>query len=549
MDRRGFLRASAVGGATALVPGALRGDVARDLTGPIHAPFAPPSFELEDLGVAELRQGLQAGRWTSRRLTELYLQRIADMDAQGPELRAMLETNPDALEIADRLDAERKAGRVRGPLHGVPVVVKDNIDTADRMTTTAGSLALEGSVAPKDSGVAARLRAAGAILLGKANLSEWANFRSSWSSSGWSGRGGQCRNPYVLDRSPCGSSSGTGAGIAASYAAVGVGTETDGSVTCPSAACSLAGLKPTVGLVSRAGIIPISHSQDTAGPMARSVSDLAVLLSVMAGVDPRDTATAAARGHVADDYTTFLDPDGLKGARIGVIRKRFFGYSPEADAVIEDALAALKDAGTVLVDPVELPHAGEYGRSEYTVLLYEFKADLNRYLAGHPHAPIRTLADAIDFNEKHADREMPWFGQDIFVAAEEKGPLTEKEYLDARAESQRLAGPEGIAAVMDQHRLDALVVPTNEPPSVIDLVNGDHSLGGSAGPAAVAGYPHLTVPAGYARGIPVGLSFFGRPWSEATLLRLGAGFEHVFAARKTPRYLASAETSFAPIPG
>jgi amidase len=431
---------------------------------------------------------------------------------------------------------------VRGPLHGIPVLVKDNLDTADRMMTTAGSLALAGTPAARDSFVAERLRAAGAVLLGKTNLSEWANFRSTRSSRGWSARGGQCRNPYVLDRSPCGSSSGTGAAIAASFAAVGVGTETDGSIVCPSAASSLVGIKPTLGLVSRSGIVPIAHSQDTAGPMARSVADAAVLLGAMAGSDPRDADTRLADARRQPDYTRFLDPNGLRGARIGVVRKRLFGYDPHADRVVEAALTQLRGLGAVLVDPAEIPHLGEYDEAEFAVLLYEFKADLNAYLAARgPTAPVRTLADLIAFNQREAAREMPYFGQEIFTMAQEKGPLSDPAYRAARAKCLRLSRREGLDAVLSAHRLDALVAPTSHLPCAIDLLLGDHGLGGASTAAAVSGYPSITVPAGYAFGAPVGMSFIGRAWSEPTLLRLAYAFEQGTKHRKAPRYLATHE--------
>jgi amidase len=454
----------------------------------------------------------------------------------------VIELNPEAIAIAERLDGERRAGRVRGPMHGIPVLIKDNIATHDRMSTSAGSLALDGVIAPRDAFLVGKLRAAGAVLLGKTNLSEWANFRSTQSSSGWSGRGGQCRNPYALDRNPCGSSSGTGAAISASFATVGIGTETDGSVVCPSNANGLVGLKPTVGLVSRSGIIPISHTQDTAGPMCRTVTDTAILLGAMAGPDPDDAATGAAAATA--DYTTFLDPNALRGARIGVARRQFWGYSPEADRICEAALQALRDAGAVVVDPADIPNAGEYDSAEWQVLLYEFKADLNVYLrAWAPTAPTKTLADLIAFNERERAREMPYFGQEIFELAEAKGPLTEQEYVDALATCGRLSRAEGIDKVMDEHRLDAIVAPTGSPAWPIDLVNGDHFLGASSTPGAVSGYPHISVPAGHSFGLPVGLTFLGRAWSEGKLLALAYAFEQAVQARAAPRYLPTADLS------
>jgi amidase len=504
-----------------------------------QAPAA--SCKLEEATVAELQEGMRAGRCTARSLVEGYLARIDSLDRRGPALRSVIEVNPDALAIAEALDRERRAGKVRGPLHGIPVLVKDNIDTADRMSTTAGTLVLEGSIAPRDAHLAERLRAAGAVILGKTNLSEWANFRSTRSSSGWSGRGGQTRNPYALDRSPCGSSSGSGAAIAASLAAVGVGTETDGSIVCPAAASSLVGIKPTVGLLSRSGIIPISHSQDTPGPMARTVADAAVLLGVMAGADPRDPATAASRGKAQADYTRSLDPNGLKGARIGVARKRWFGYSAEADRLTEEAIAALRRAGATVIDSVEIPHLGEYGGAEYTVLLYEFKHGVNEYLASlGSRAPVRSLKEVIEWNERNRDRSMPYFGQEILKMAEEKGPLTDTAYVNALRKSQRLARA-GIDSAMAKHRLDAIVAPTGSPSWPIDLVNGDHFLGASSSAAAVSGYPNVTVPAGYAFGLPVGISFIGRAWSEPTLIRLAYAFEQATRHRRAPRYLPTAD--------
>lgn len=538
LNRRAFLGSGlAAGIAGAMAPSALRATRLPE-RGPV---FTAPRSEVDEATIPELQASMESGEHTARSLAEAYLERIAALDAEGPVLRALLETNPDALDIADGLDAERRAGSVRGPLHGIPVLLKDNIDTADRMETTAGSLALLGTRPARDAFIARRLREAGAVILGKANLSEWANFRSIASSSGWSARGGQARNPYALDRSPCGSSSGSATAVAASLCAVAIGTETDGSIVCPSSANSVVGIKPTLGLVSRTGIVPIAHSQDTAGPMARTVADAAILLGVMAGRDPADPTTAGARDRAQEDYTRFLDPDGLEGARIGILRERFFGYSEEADRVAEAALEAIREAGAELVDPVTLPHAGEYDDSEYEVLLYEFKADLNAFLAGRPGTPVGTLADLIRFNEEHREEEMLYFGQEIFVQAEEKGPLTEAAYRDALARNHRLARAEGIDRIMGEHRLDALFAPTTSPPWTIDLVNGDHGLGGCSSPAAVAGYPHVTVPAGYAFGLPVGVSFLGRAWSEPVLLRLAYAFERATGARRPPGYAATAD--------
>jgi amidase len=545
LSRRGFLHvgaAAAVAGAAGFAPG-LSATPARAESVPA-VPFRAPPFELEEATVQQLQDWMRAGRYTSRSLAEAYLGRIETIDRNGPTLRSIIELNPDALAIADAMDAERRAGRVRGPLHGIPVLIKDNVDTGDRMMTTAGSYALDGHSAPRDAFVAERLRAAGAVILAKTNLSEWANFRSTHASSGWSGRGGQCLNPYALDRSPCGSSSGTGAAIAANLAAVGVGTETDGSIVCPSSANSVVGIKPTLGLVSRSGIVPISHSQDTAGPMARSVADAAALLGVLAGVDPRDSATAASRGRAQVDYTRFLDPNGLRGARIGVARERLFGYDPHADRVIEAAIGEMRRLGAVIVDPANLPNVGTYDGDEFTVLLYDFKADLNAYLASRGSTTqVHTLADVIAYNERDKAREMPFFGQELMHMAQEKGPLTDKAYVDARAKSLRLAGRDGIDAAMTAHRLDAIVAPTGSIPWPIDALLGDHGLGGSSTAAAVAGYPNITVPAGYAFGLPVGIMFTGRAWSEPTLIKLAFAFEQGTRHRKPPRFLPTAEFS------
>jgi len=537
LSRRDFLHASVAGGLVAALP-RRRTDGRTD--------GRAVDVELEEATVADLQAAMASGATTSAALCAAYLQRIEAIDRTGPTLRAVIETNPEAIAIAERLDAERKAGKVRGPLHGIPVLIKDNIATHDRMSTTAGSLALDGVIAPRDAFLVGRLRAAGAVILGKTNLSEWANFRSTHSSSGWSGRGGQCRNPYALDRNPCGSSSGTGAAISASLATIGIGTETDGSIVCPSNANGLVGLKPTVGLVSRSGIIPISHTQDTAGPMCRTVTDAAILLSAIAGVDPEDAATGGrADGQTGGiDYTTFLDPNGLRGARIGIARRQFWGYSPETDHLCEAALQALRDAGAVLVDPADIPHVGEYDGAEYEVLLYEFKADLNAYLRDWaPTASCRTLADLIAFNERARAREMPYFGQEIFEAAEAKGPLTEQAYVDALETCGRLSRAEGIDALMAEHRLDAIVAPTGSPAWPTDLVNGDHFTGASSTPGAVSGYPHVSVPVGFSFGLPVGITFLGARWSEGTLLKLAYAFEQAAPARKPPRFLPTADLS------
>ena len=506
------------------------------LTASFHAQ-APAAFPLEEASVTQLQEAMAGGRYTSRRLVELYTERINAIDRRGPTLRSVIELNPDALSIADALDAERKSGRVRGPLHGIPVLIKDNVDTGDRMMTTAGSLALEGTPAPHDAFIVTKLRAAGAVILGKTNLSEWANFRSTKSTSGWSARGGQVSNPYALDRNPCGSSSGTGAAVAANLSAVGVGTETDGSIVCPSGANALVGIKPTVGLVSRSGIIPISRTQDTAGPMTRTVADAAILLGAMTGVDPSDAATVASNGKSRTDYRSSLRVDGLKGARIGVARKRYFGYSPVTDRLIDDAIAAMKAQGATIVDPADIPTAARLDDCEFEILLYEFKADLNKYLAARgASARVRSLTDLIAFNTRERDREMPYFEQEILVRAEKKGPLTTPAYRQARATCRTRSRTLGIDAVIAKFRVDAIVAPTGSPAWTTDLINGDHFLGASSTPAAVAGYPSITVPAGFVRGLPVGISFIGPAWSEAKLIGLAYAYEQATKHRKPPAF-------------
>ena len=499
-------------------------------------------FDIAEATIADLQDGMTSGKYTARSLAEKYLARIEAVDRTGPALRSVIELNPDALALADSLDKERKEKGPRGPLHGIPLLVKDNIDTADKMATTAGSLALVGTKPPRDAFLVARLRQAGAVILGKTNLSEWANVRCSYSTSGWSGRGGLTKNPYALDRNPCGSSSGSGVAVAANLCAGAIGTETDGSVTAPASVNGVVGVKPTVGLVSRAGVIPISHSQDTAGPMTRTVRDAAILLSAIAGVDPDDSATADAKGHIETDYTKFFTADGLKGARIGVARN-FFGFHDAVDRLATAAIEVLKKQGATLVDTTDLPKSDAYNAAETTVFHYEMKAGLNAYLARRgPGAKVKTLNDVIAFNEKNPNQEMPYFGQDSLVKIDAKGPLTSYEYLEALAKCKRLTRTEGLDAVLEKHKLDAVVAATMGPACVTDLVLGDRWLGGDLiSVAAVAGYPHITVPMGFLFGLPIGLSFVGRAWSEPTLFKLAYAFERATKARKPPRFLPTAE--------
>jgi len=536
--RRRFLQSGLAGGFVAAVAPVIRVGVVEARERP-ESLAAVPAFEFEEITIAELQEGMKAGKYTARGIAKRYLARIDGVDKRGPAMNSVIEVNPDALAIAEASDRERKEKGARGPLHGIPVLIKDNIDTADKMMTTAGSLALVGSKPPKDSVVAQKLREAGAVIIGKTNLSEWANIRSQHSTSGWSGRGGLTKNPYALDRNPCGSSSGSGAAASANFCAAAIGTETDGSIVCPSSANGLVGIKPTVGLVSRSGIVPISHSQDGAGPMCRTVRDAAIVLGALTGVDAEDSATADSRGKSNTDYAQFLKADGLHGARIGVVRKSF-GFMDAVDKVMEAALEAMKKEGAILVDPVEIETAGKWSDTEMTVFMYELKADLNAYLARPGfNPPVKSLKDIIEFNERNHEKEMPYFGQDFFLKAEAKGPLDSREYIEALEKNHQLARKEGIDATMEKHNLDALVGPTGGPAWLTDLVDGDHFGGGSSGAAAVAGYPNVTVPAGFVFGMPVGISFFGKAWSESVLIRLAYAFEEATKVRKPPKFLPS----------
>ncbi len=507
--------------------------------GSAGVPYPVSDFPLDEVSITELHTGMVSGRWSSQEITRLYLERIEEIDGRGPTLRSIIEVNPDAMEVAAERDRERAEGKIRGCLHGIPILVKDNVATHDRMTTTAGSYALEGSIPPEDSGVARKLREAGAIILGKANLSEWANFRSSRSSSGWSGRGGQCRNPYVLDRNPCGSSSGSGVATSASLCAAAIGTETNGSIVCPSSINGVVGIKPTVGLVSRSRIIPISHTQDTAGPMARTVRDAAMVLGCLTGVDPEDPATAASQGHAHTDYTPFLDPEGLRGKRVGVATQYARGHEA-VEALFADALDVMRAAGATVVDIPTVDAWRRMGRYSGTVMNYEFKADLNAYLQGlGPEAPVKSLEEIIAFNEAHADVEMPWFRQEAMVQSQAQGPLSDPEYQETLKEMLRLSRDEGIDAVMEEHDLDAIVAPTEGLAWTTDLINGDRFLMGSSSPAAIAGYPNITVPMGFFSELPVNISLWGRAWSEPELLAMAFAFEEKTQHRRPPRFIGT----------
>jgi len=536
LNRRSILKRALAGGVLAATfPSLVREKF------PVGFSFDVSPSDFDEITVAELQDGMKSGKYTARSIAERYLDRINAIDKQGPTLKSVIEVNPDALEIADELDKERKEKGERGPMHGIPVLIKDNIDTADKMMTTAGSLALVGSKRSSDSFLAQQLRMSGAVILGKTNLSEWANIRSNHSTSGWSGRGGLTRNPYALDRNTSGSSSGSAVAVSSNLCAVAVGTETDGSIVSPSSINGIVGIKPTVGLVSRTGVVPISHSQDTAGPMGRTVRDAATLLGALVGVDPEDKASGASKGKFFSDYTQFLNADGLRGARIGVVRS-YFGFHEGVDVVINNAIEVMKSSGATLIDPAEIKTLSQLGNAEDLVLQYELKADMKTYLDRlGPNAPVHTLKDIIEFNEKHKEIEMPYFGQDVFLKAEARGSLTSKEYLDALAKCRRLFRREGIDAALKRHRLDALIAPTDSPAWLTDLVDGDHFLGGSSQAAAVAGYPTITVPAGFVFGLPIGVSFFGRAWSEPTLIKLAYSFEQATKVRKPPQFKATVD--------
>jgi amidase len=531
MLRREFLQF--IGGSIAISVQAAKGKA---------SPVWDDAFKLSEFTIPQLQRGLVEGKWTAASLAKAYLRRIERLDQDGPRVNSVIEVNPDALELARELDRERRNGDVRGPMHGIPILVKDNIDTGDRMTTTAGSLALQGTKALRDAFLVKRLRAAGAVILGKTNLSEWANFRSNRSTSGWSARGGLTRNPYVLDRNTSGSSSGSGAAVAANFCAAAVGTETDGSIISPSTYCGIVGLKPTVGLVSRSGIVPISKSQDTAGPMTRTVEDAAILLSAMAGFDSSDQITKESLEKKRRDYTEFLDMDGLRGTRIGIVRQLFANRNERVAEVVEMAIGIMKAAGAEVIDKVEMPSLRQIGDAEFQVLLYEFKAGIQEYLATRgENFRLKTLADLIQFNQENKDRELRYFGQETFLRAQEKGPLTDKAYLEAREKCVKLTRAEGIDAVMDEHRLDALFAPSGAPAHRTDLIYGDRGTGGSSSDAAAAGYPNITVPAGFVSGLPLGISFFGRAYSEPTLLKIAYGFEQASRARRSPQFVETIE--------
>jgi amidase len=536
MKRREFLTSAAIGGgAIVLNPIAACTRETNNKQAVIATSAFKKDAELDEKTVNDLQLMMKNGEISSEELVQLYLDRIHEIDYRGPELRSVIEINPEAFFIARKMDQERNSGKVRGPLHGIPIIVKDNIDTGDQMQTTAGSLALEGYNAQEDAFIVKQLRKAGAVLIGKSNLSEWANIRSTRSSSGWSGRGGQVRNPYVLDRTPCGSSSGTAVAISANLCTIGIGTETDGSVVCPSGINGIVGIKPTLGLWSRYGIIPISHSQDTAGPMARTVTDAAILLGALTGVDTYDPLSVQSEKYTHSDYTRFLNKDGLQGARIGVMTD-FYDFDPNVDLLLNRQHNLMIDNGAELIKVECAKNRKEWGDAEWTVLLYELKHDMNKYLGEHPNASVKTLKDIIDFNNANKETEMPWFGQEIFLEADSKGSLDEKEYIDALRISKELSQM-AVDSTIEEHNLDALIAPTNAPAWTIDWVNGDHFIGGSSDLAAVSGYPSITVPAGFVHGLPIGISFFGKAWSEPTLLKLAYSYEQQSMHRRKPAFI------------
>lgn len=531
MKRRNFLLSSLLGGAAVCTPLVNSCKPSEDKKAAGELSY---KSELDEVTIPEMQDWLKSGKYTSQEITAIYLDRIQKIDKSGPSVNSIIEVNPEAVSIARQMDRERKSGKVRGPLHGLPIVIKDNIDTADQMLTTAGSLALANNKARKDAFIVQKLRDAGVIIIAKTNLSEWANFRSNRSSSGWSGRGGQTRNPYMLNRNPCGSSSGSAVAVSANLCMAGIGTETDGSIVCPSSTNGIVGIKPTVGLCSRSGIIPISASQDTAGPMARTVTDAAILLGALTGKDPDDEATLDSEGNVYTDYTQFLVKDGLKGARVGVARN-FFGFHEKVDALMEDVIRVLEKQGATIIDPMNIEFVKECSEAEYQVLLYEFKDGLNRYLAGK-EAGVKSLEDIIKFNQENADKELQYFGQEIMLESQKKGPLTERQYIQALANTKKYARESGIDSTLRRRSLDVIIAPTGGPAWVTDLITGDRYLGGSSTPAACAGYPSITVPAGFVEGLPVGVTFIGKAWSEPQLLRYAYSFEQAAKHRKAPEF-------------
>ncbi len=532
MKRRNFLQLGALGSAIPFL-GVKACAPTNDQS--LEPKKSEDAFELEEWTVAQLQEAMSSGRYSSRKICELYLARIEAKDQSENGLNSVIEVNPDALEIADQLDRERAAGTIRGPLHGIPIMVKDNIDSGDKMMTTAGSLALAGSTAPKDAFIVKKLRESGAVLLGKTNLSEWANFRSFRSSSGWSGRGRQTRNPYALDRNPCGSSSGSGAAVSGNMCAITIGTETNGSIVCPSSANGVVGIKPTVGLWSRSGIIPISHTQDTAGPMGRTVADAAALLGPLTGIDEVDAVTSESEGNSEVDYTQYLDANALRGKRIGILGGTF-GYHEKVDEIFEGVKEVITSQGAEIVDDVKVAEDGAYGNSGFEVLLYEFKDGMNKYLKTRPDASVKTLADIIQFNKDNEEEEMTYFPQGILEQSEEKGPLTDPEYKEA-LNTVVTVSREGIDKALSDNQLDAIIGVTGGPAWPIDVINGDHFGTGSSTPAARSGYPNVTVPAGYVHGLPVGMSIFGGKYQEPKLISIAYAYEQATKVRKAPEFL------------